>query len=195
MVHHWGCRLASPHVHLPVQRLALGSPLHCLHEKTRLARGHGSLNLGTYEAQASCTPLERYRMAYLCRLHGRLYRCALCIYLPTTHHRILRVSLHVHIGVSRGPQTRLTLVSVTTKHKSLHWACNRHLPMVGLPAVTGQAGKTEPGDFIIFIRVYSLATVEWKESLPGSSLSHLGLRSRNNDLSFLFLVLVLWQLL
>ena len=88
-----------------------------------------------------------------------------------------------------------TLVSVTTKHKSLHWACNRHLPMVGLPAVTGQAGKTEPGDFIIFIRVYSLATVEWKEFLPGSSLSHLRLRSRNNDLSFLFLMLVLWQLL
>ena len=27
------------------------------------------------------------------------------------------------------------------------WACNRHLPMVGLPTATGQAGKTEPGDF------------------------------------------------
>ena len=89
MVHHWGCRLArfhrgcsnpgcpwapKPYVHLPVQRLALGSPLQrpsrgraatCLHEKTRLARGHGSLSLGTYDARTSCIPLKRYQMAYL----------------------------------------------------------------------------------------------------------------------------------
>ena len=78
VVHHRGCRLDSfhrgcsdpgcpwvtePYVHLPVQRLTLGSPLQkpsrgwaaiCLHEKTRLARGHGSLSLGTYDAQTSC---------------------------------------------------------------------------------------------------------------------------------------------
>jgi len=52
----------------------------------------------------------------------------------------------LHWRQSRTPGS-LTLVSVTTKHKSLHWACNRHLPMVGLPTVTGQAGKTEPDDF------------------------------------------------
>ena len=93
-VHHWGCRLASlrrgssnpgwiwapkPYVHLPVQRLALGSPLQrssrgraatCLHEKARLARGHGSLSLGTYDAQTSCIPLKCYKIAYLfCEMH------------------------------------------------------------------------------------------------------------------------------
>ena len=31
----------------------------------------------------------------------------------------------------------------------LHWACNSHLPMVGLHNATGQAGKTEPGDFFL----------------------------------------------
>ena len=35
----------------------------------------------------------------------------------------------------------------------------------------------------IFVRVYNLTTVEWKEFLPGSSLSHLHYGSRNNDLS------------
>ena len=35
----------------------------------------------------------------------------------------------------------------------------------------------------IFVRVYYLTTVEWKEFLPGSSLSHLDYGSRNNDLS------------
>ena len=39
----------------------------------------------------------------------------------------------------------LTLVSVTTKHILLQWACNRHLSMVELPHATRQAGKTEPG--------------------------------------------------
>ena len=35
----------------------------------------------------------------------------------------------------------------------------------------------------IFVRVSYLTTVEWKEFLPGSSLSHLDHGSRNNDLS------------
>ena len=39
-----------------------------------------------------------------------------------------------HWRQSRTPGS-LTLVSVTTKHKSLHWACDRHLPMVGLPTI------------------------------------------------------------
>ena len=37
-------------------------------------------------------------------------------------------------------------MSVTTKHTSLHWACNRHLLVVGLPDARGQTGNTEPGD-------------------------------------------------
>ena len=75
-----GCPWApKPYVHLPVQRLALGSPLQrssrgkaatCLHEKARLARGHGSLRLGTYDAQTSCIPLKCYKIAYLfCEMH------------------------------------------------------------------------------------------------------------------------------
>ena len=56
-------------------------------------------------------------------------------------------SLHCsHWRQSRTPGS-LTLVSVTTKHKSLHWACNRHMSMVGLLAIPGLAGKTAPGVF------------------------------------------------
>ena len=44
-------------------------------------------------------------------------------------------------------------------------------------------GKQNRVISFIFVRVYYLTTVEWKESLPGSSLSHLGHWSRNNDLS------------
>ena len=45
-------------------------------------------------------------------------------------------SLHCsHWRQSRTPGS-LTLVSVTTKHKSLHWARNRHLSMVGLLTVS-----------------------------------------------------------
>ena len=50
---------------------------------------------------------------------------------------------------SRTPGS-LTLVSVTTKHISLQWACNRHLTMVELPNATRQTGKTEPGDLLHF---------------------------------------------
>ena len=88
----------------------------------------------------------------------------------------------------------LTLVSVTTKHISLQWACNIHLSMVELPNATVMTGKTAPGNLLLFVRVYYLTTVEWKEFLPGSSLSHLGYGSRDHDLS-LFLVFALWLLI
>ena len=39
-------------------------------------------------------------------------------------------------------------VSVTTKHKSLHWACNRHLPMVGLPTVYWSGWKNRTWWFL-----------------------------------------------
>ena len=42
----------------------------------------------------------------------------------------------------------LTLVSETTKHILLQWACNRHLSMVEVPHAARQAGKTEPGDLL-----------------------------------------------
>ena len=65
----------------------------------------------------------------------------------------------------------------------LQWACNRHLSMVELPNATRQTGKTEPGDLLHIRQGYYLTTVEWKEFLLGSSLSHLDYGSRNNDLS------------
>ena len=43
----------------------------------------------------------------------------------------------LHWRQSRAPGS-LTLVSVTTKHISLQWACNKHLSMVELPNATGR---------------------------------------------------------
>ena len=88
----------------------------------------------------------------------------------------------LHWRQSRTPDS-LTLVSVTTKQILLQWACNRHLSMVELPIATRQTGKTEPGDLLHLRQGLHLTTVEWKDFLPGSSLSHLDYGSRNNDLS------------
>ena len=93
-LHHRGCRLASlqwgnsnlgcpwapkPHVRLPIQRLVLGSfywdhavrASSGLHVMTRLARGWGSLSLGTYDAPTSCMPLK------INRYHTSLAICAI----------------------------------------------------------------------------------------------------------------------
>ena len=69
----WAPKLPKPYVHLPMQRLELGSfhydhaerELTGLQEQTRLALGCSSLRLGTYDAQTSHLPLKRYKMAYL----------------------------------------------------------------------------------------------------------------------------------
>ena len=61
---------------------------------------------------------------------------------------VLVASVHGDIGVMSQTSDSLTLVSVTTKHILLQWACNRHLSMVELPHATRQAGKTEPGDLL-----------------------------------------------
>ena len=58
-----------------------------------------------------------------------------------------------HWRLLRTPSS-LTLVSETTKHISLQWACNRHLSMVELPHAARQAGKTEPGISFTIVRVY-----------------------------------------
>ena len=79
VIHHWWCRLASlhwessnlgcpwarkPHVQLPLQRLVLGSFYrdHAVRASTCLqgtvARGRGSLSLGTYDAPTSYMPLK-----------------------------------------------------------------------------------------------------------------------------------------
>ena len=57
---------------------------------------------------------------------------------PRPH--VLVTSIHGDIGVCRGPQALLTLVSVTTKHILLQWACNRHLSIVELSHATREAG-------------------------------------------------------
>ena len=46
----------------------------------------------------------------------------------------------VHTGVSRWPPTLSFLCLWRTKHKSLHWAFNRHLQMVGQLAILSHTG-------------------------------------------------------
>ena len=65
-------------------------------------------------------------------------------------------------------------------------ACNISLSMVELLNATGQTGKTAPGNLLHFVRVYYWTTVEWKELLPGSSLSHLDYGSRIHNLYLVF---------
>ena len=64
----------------------------------------------------------------------------------------------LHWCESRTPGS-LPLVSVTTKHTSLHWACNRHWLVVELPDAIGQTGNTEPGD--IFWLRQGLLWLQW----------------------------------
>ena len=135
-------------------------------EKTKRARGEDSLSLGTHDA------LTSYSLPKLAQDGFSYHRPQISWGIYTC----------LHWRQSRTPGS-LTLVSVTTKHTSLRWACNRHSPMVELPNATGQTGKTEPGDLFHLRQGYFLTTVEWKELLPGSSLSHLDHWSRNNDLS------------
>ena len=58
-----------------------------------------------------------------------------------------------------------------------------YITTMGMQNATGQTGKQHLVISFIFVRVYYLTTVEWKESLAGSSLSHLDYGSKNNDLS------------
>ena len=58
--------------------------------------------------------------------------------------------------------------------------------MVELLNATGETGKTAPGNLLHFVRVYYWTTVEWKELLPGSSLSHLDHGNRIHNLYLVF---------
>ena len=88
----------------------------------------------------------------------------------------------------------LTLVSLTTKHKSLHWACNRHLSMVGLFTVPGLAGKTAPGD--VFHRRQGLFPGHsGKKWVSSRILFEPSWSKKQETITFhIFLVLGLWQL-
>ena len=72
-----------------------------------------------------------------------------CLELLHSYRRVhvLEASLCLLWRQSRTPGS-LTLVSVTTTHRSLPWACNRHLSMVELPNATVQTGKTAPGNIL-----------------------------------------------
>ena len=98
-----------------------------------------------------------------------------------------------HRRQSRTPGS-FTLGSVAIKHKSLHWARNRHLPMVGLPTVTGQAAETEPGDFF-HLRQGLLPGHSGMECVSSRILFEPSWSKKQETTTFpIFLVLVLWQL-
>ena len=84
---------------------ARGRAATCPCEKTIRARGEDSLSLGTHDAQTSCLLTEAFtRWNTAEGGYGRLHLGPMCIFFHTTDYRILGVSIHVYIGVSRGPQ-------------------------------------------------------------------------------------------
>ena len=123
VVHHWGCRLPSLH---------RGSPGRLSHTCTCQCRGkhwdpptRDPAVEGQQPASMRRQDLRVDTAVWVGNIwctnklhttetlqdgntseggHVRLHRCALCISFHTTDYRILKVSLHVHIGVSRGPQ-------------------------------------------------------------------------------------------
>ena len=126
---------------------ARGRAATCPCEKTIRARGEDSLSLGTHDAQTRCLLPKLSQEGILLKvgMGGFIWVPCAYFFLPQTTES-LGFYTCLHWCQSRTPGF-LTLVSATTNHTSLHWACNRHLPMVGLPTATDQAGKTEPGDF------------------------------------------------
>ena len=109
------CYISGKHWGHSLQRPSRGRAATCLHEKTRLARGDGSLSLGTYEAHTSCIPPKRSHDGIPPTMtteggYGRLHLGARCLSCTRS-----RASLDhgpqnpqtflftVHIGVSRGP--------------------------------------------------------------------------------------------
>ena len=146
----------------------------CPCEKTIRARGEDSLSLGTHDAHTSCLLPKLSQNGILLKVGMGGFICVPCAYslIPQTTES-LGFCTCLHWRQSRTPGS-LTLVSVTTKHTSLHWACNRHLPRSDFLMLLVRLGKQNLVISFIFVRVYSLTTVEWKEFLPGPSLSHLG---------------------
>ena len=106
------------------------------------------MSLGTHDIQTSYPLLTLHRMEYCFKVG-----MGCCIGLFGAYSLIppatcpCGIYTWLHWRQSRTPGS-LTLVSVTTKHKLLQWACNRHLSMVELPNATRQTGKTEPGDLL-----------------------------------------------
>ena len=106
-------------------------------------------------------------------------------------------SLGIPLHCSQWRQSRtpgsLTLVSVTTKHKSLHWACNRHMSIVGLLTVPGLAGKTAPGDFF-HCRQSLLPSHSGMKWVSSRILFKPSWSKKQVTTSLIFLALKLWQL-
>ena len=133
-------------------------------KKTRRARGEDSLSLGTHDAQTSY-PLPtlaqdgillKVGMGCFIGLFG-----AYSLIPPTTCPCGTYTCLHWR--QSRTPGS-LNLVSVTTKHISLQWACNKHLSMVEL-MLQDRLGKQHLVISFIFVGVYYLTTVEGMEGV------------------------------
>ena len=107
-----------------------------------------------------------------------------CLELLHSYRRVhvLEASLCLLWRQSRTPGS-LTLVSVTTTHRSLPWTCNRHLSMVELPNATVQTGKTAPGN-ILHLRQGLLLDHSGMEGVSSRIiLCHLDYGSRDHDLS------------
>ena len=154
-------------------------------EKTRRARGEDSLSVGTNDARISYLLPTLAQDGILLKVGMGCFIASLVLIHSYHRPHVLVAPIHVYMWRQSRTPGSLTLVSVTTKHISLQWACNRHLSMVELPNATGQTGKQHLVISFIFVRVDYLTTVEWKEFLPGSSLSHLDCGSRNYDLSLI----------
>ena len=89
-----------------------------------------------------------HRMEYCLRWVWEASSASLMLIHSYHRPHVLVAPIHVYMWCQSRTPGSLTLVSVTTKHISLPWACNRHLSMVELPNATGQTGETAPGDLL-----------------------------------------------
>ena len=111
-----------------------------------------------------------------------------CLFTHTTDHTSLW-----HLYMSRTPGS-LTLVSVTTKHISLQWACNKHLSMVELPDAAGQTRKTKPGD-LLHLRQGLLLDYSGMEGVSSRIIFEIWTTEAGITTFLWFLVFALWLLL
>ena len=129
------------------------------------------LSLGTHDAQTSCLLPKLSQDGILLKVGMGGFICVPCAYsfIPQTTE-------------SLGFLYMFTLASVADPRLFDPRVCDdkTYIPKVGMEQTWDyllllvRLGKQNLVISFIFVRVYSLATVEWKEFLPGSSLSHLG---------------------
>ena len=102
--------------------------------------------------------------------------------------------IHVYMWCQSRTPGSVTLVSVTTKHISLQWACNRHLSLVELPNATGQTGTTAPGH-LLHLRQGLLLDHSGMEGASSRIIFESSGLTEAGFMTFLwFLVFALWLL-